>query len=230
MNIFSTEELIKHNLHLGHKSRKIHPGALKYVYKVDRGVAIIDLAKTQTQLEAAGEYLENLGELGKTLLVVATKRQVKNVIKELCQTYGVFSLTNKWVGGFLTNFNEISRNTEKLRALKQDRDSDEWQKYPKHEVVKLKKQLSKIESIYGGVTELKKIPDAIFVVDVRKEKTAMDEAVRAGVATIGFCDTNADPGGINYPIVANDDSASSVAYVVEALLSSYSRGLKKIKN
>lgn len=229
MNIFSAEELIKHNLHLGHKSRKIHPGALKYVYKVDRGVAIIDLTQTQTQLEAASKYLENLGQSGKTLLVVATKRQVKNIILELCRTHGVFSLTNKWVGGFLTNFSEISRNIEKLRTLKMDRDSEEWQKYPKHEIVKLKKQLSKIENIYGGVVELKAIPDALFVVDARKESTAMEEAIRAEVTTIGLCDTNANPAGISFPIVANDDSASSVTFVVEALLSSYSRGLKKIK-
>lgn len=221
------EELLQAGLHFGHKKQRLHPHAKKYIYKIEKGVAIIDLFKTAEELDKARQFVFDLGKEGKSLLVVATKKQAKPIVSEICRTRHIFYMTNKWTGGFLTNFEEISKNIKKLQDLKKEKDEGGWNKFPKHEQVKLEKKLARIANIYEGATELKHLPDALFIVDSKTEATAVAEAKRKNIPTIAIVDTNADPYLINYPIPANDDAESSIKYITEQIVETYNEGKQK---
>lgn len=220
------EELLKAGLHFGHKSYRLNPRFRKYIYKVENSIAIIDLIKTAQELDKAKAFVYALGKEKKQLLVVATKKQAKAAVSDICKKSNIFYLTNKWIGGFLTNFEEISKNISSLKKLKKERDDGAWTQFVKHERTKLEKKLSAIARIYEGVEEMSHLPDALFIIDSKHENVAVTEATRMHIPLIALIDTNGNPDMIDYPIPANDDAAESVQYVITQIIETYDEGRK----
>jgi len=215
------EELFAAGCHLGHKTNKIHPKAKKYIYTIDNGSSIIDLTKTVALLEKAKEFIRDLSKNNKTLLIVVTKRIVSDFIADLCQKNNFSHITVKWPAGLLTNFDTISKNVKKLKKMREEKEQGEWNKFVKHEQVKLQKELNKLEKFYSGISMLEKLPDALFIVDIKNEKNAVKEALEKKIPIVAIVDTNVDPDTINYPIPGNDDAATSIEYFVKEIIGAY---------
>lgn len=225
MKDISLKDLLEAGCHFGHKTDKWHPKASVFIYAAREKLHIIDLAKTKAGLTKAAEFVYSLGKEGKVLLMVATKRQAKTVVYEAAKKAGVVYLTNRWVGGFMTNWDSVKKNIDKVNRMKTERTDGAWSKFPKHEQVKLEKELRKMEMVYGGVLNLVKLPDAIFIVDIRREDIALKESIRAGITSIAIVDTNANPEMVDFAIPANDDAVGSVKFIVDYLAEAYTEGL-----
>lgn len=224
MKQITLEDLLQAGCHFGHKAEKWHPKMEEYIYTVKDGIHIIDLAKTKQSLEEAREAVKRFAMEGREVLFVGTKRQAKSVVKEHAQQVGAPYLTERWIGGFLTNWESIRQNIDKANRMQQEKDANEWQKFPKHEQVKLTKYLERLKATYEGVLQLRDYPKAICVTDAKKEYAAIKEARRIGVVVIAIVDTNVDPSLVDYPIPANDDAIGSITYIVDALTEAYREG------
>ncbi|MBI2641776.1 30S ribosomal protein S2 [Candidatus Roizmanbacteria bacterium] len=220
------EELFKAKSHLGHKTNRVHPKAKKYIYTIEQGVSIIDLTLTADLLEKAKQFVSQLGKEQKKLLVVVTKKYASDSAQELCKKHGILYITSKWPAGLLTNFETIQKNINKLKKMEEEKTKGEWNKLVKYEQSVLKRELSKLERLYGGLKSLEKLPDALFVVDTKKEKNAVVEAKKNQIPIIALVDTNVDPSEVNYPIPANDDSFSSIDYIINQIIEAYVKGKK----
>jgi small subunit ribosomal protein S2 len=229
MKQISLQELLEAGSHFGHKAERWHPKAAEFIYTEKDGIHIIDLAKTKEGLEKAAEFIKSISAEGKEIIFVATKRQAKTLVREKAKAAGAPYLTEHWIGGFLTNWEAIKKNIEKIIKLTNDRDSGAWKKFPKHEQVKLGRYLARLNTLYEGVLKLATIPQSIFVVDVRKEASAVAEATRVGIPIVAMVDTNSDPTPIKYVIPANDDAVGSIEYIVEVLTQAYKEGLDNRK-
>lgn len=221
------EDLIAHGIHFGHKSQKVHPRSKKYIHKIDNGVSIIDLFKTAVELDRAREFVFNLGKENKNILFIATKKQARPIVKELCIANNINYMTNKWTGGFATNFEEIHKNVKKITSMKKAKEMGEWNQFPKHEIVKLDKKLMKLLKIYEGVENMEKLPDAFFIVDLKKENNAAIEAQMKKIPVVAIADTNINPEIVEYPIPGNDDALTSIKYLTEQIVEAYIDGRKK---
>jgi len=215
------EALFKLNGHLGHKSNRVHPKAEKFIYKIDNGVSIIDLVKTVALLDEAKKFVSQLSENSKTLLFVATKKNVVAITSKICQENNLPYITVKWPAGFFTNFETLLKNIKKLKTMREEKEKGDWNKFVKHEQVKLQKHLNRLEKFYGGIASIEKIPDAIFIIDIKKEKTAVDEAIKTNIPIIAVVDTNVDPRAVTFPIPANDDSAEAIEYIIREIIKAY---------
>jgi small subunit ribosomal protein S2 len=224
MKDISLQELLEAGCHFGHKKEKWHPKASEFIYDAKEGVHIIDLAKTKEGLVKAADYAYQLGLDGKVLMMVATKRQAKQVVTEAAKKAGAAYLVNRWIGGFLTNWDQVKRNINKLNQMKKDQADGTWKKFVKHEIVKLEKEIRAIEMVYGGVAHLTTTPDALFIVDIKKEDIAVKEAARRKLPVIGVVDTNSDPTGIGHVIPANDDAIGSIQIIVNFIADAYQEG------
>lgn len=220
------EELFKAGAHLGHKAKRIHPKAKKYIYSFDNGTSVIDLTKTAELLKIAKEFITTLSKNNKTLVIVMTKKINVPELKELFASKGINYITTKWPAGLLTNFDMIIKNVKKMLKMREEKDKGEWDKFVKHERIKLDKKLKKLEKFYGGISGLTKLPDALFVVDVKKEKNAVKEAKETKIPVVAVADTNVNPDTVDYPIPGNDDSASSIEYFVKEIVNAYAKTVK----
>jgi small subunit ribosomal protein S2 len=218
------KDLLEAGCHFGHRKEKWHPKAASFIYGAREGIHIIDLAKTKDGLGNAAEFIKNLGISGKTILFVATKRQAKTVVTEVAQKIKMPYLTLRWIGGFLTNWDEVKKNIEKLNRFRAEKRDGSWKKFPKHEIIKLEKHLHQLELVYGGVAELNALPDAIFIVDIKKEVASLKEAIRLGIPIVAIVDTNVDPKDVDYPIPANDDAVGSIQFIVNYIADAYQEG------
>ncbi len=215
------EKLFELGAHLGHKKSRLDPKAKKNVYKIENGTSIIDLTKTVEQLEKANNFLKEAAKEGKTVLVVGTKKVASSFLKEYCAEKNIPYMTSKWLPGMLTNFETLINNVKKLKSLKHDRDTGAWEKLVKHERTEHSKEISKLEKLYGGLESLEAKPDIVIVVDPKKEKNAVKEAQTFKIPVVALVDTNANPETIDYPVVANDDAAEVVEYIMTSLLSTF---------
>jgi len=221
------EELFKANVHLGHRKNRLHPRAKRFVYQIINKTTIIDLTQTLDQIDKSKKFLNELAKENKKVLIVATKKVISQMIGKFCAENNLFYINIKWPPGLLTNFETIFKNVKKLIKLEEDKKSGAWNKYVKHEIFKLEKEITKLKKIYAGILGMTKKPDLIFTVDIKKEKNALLEAKRMNVPIMAITDTNSNPDLVDYPIVANDDSASSLEYLIKDLLNSYINALKK---
>ncbi len=236
MNILDVQKLFNLGGHFGHKRGRTSPKAKPYVYKVQNNVAIIDLFQTKTMADAAIKGLFEAGKSGKELLLVATKKNIQKFATELAKTEGIHYLTEKWVGGFFTNFEEMQKNINRINTWITERTDGTWDKMIKHERNKLEKGLNKMLRVYGGVLKVSRIPQTVLMVDVKKEKNALSESgkiqqqqllqEKEPLVTVGILDTNANPEEVTYPIMVNDDTPAVLEYVLTALVTSYSAGYK----
>ena len=225
-----TQTLFELGAHLGHKKNRLHPKARKFVYKILNGVSIIDLTMTVKHLAAAKKILAQYAKDEKVLLVVATKKIAAQYAAELCGSYNIPYITTKWLPGLLTNFDTIIKNVKKMNTYREQKLNGEWEKFVKHERVNLDKQLSKLEKFYAGLTNLTKKPDIIFVVDMKKEKNAVNEAAMNNIPVVAIADTNSNPDSVQYPIVINDDSALVMQYIIKDIVEAYSEAKIQIQN
>jgi small subunit ribosomal protein S2 len=210
----SIEEMLKAGMHFGHRTSKWHPKMEPFIFGSRKGVHIIDLRKTQKMLAVALEYLKKQASEGKAILFVGTKMQVKNTLKKTAEEIGMPYVSSKWLGGFLTNFAVIRNLVRKYKDLVEKRNSGKLDKYTKKERLDFDREISKLETNVGGLVSLTKTPDVIFIWDIKKEKTAFQEAMKKKIPIVAVCDTNVNPDGVKYIIPVNDDATKGIKLVM----------------
>lgn len=221
------EEMAKAGLHFGHQVSKLHPKMKSYIYGVKNTIHLINLEKSALKLREALDFIKNLITQGKVLLLVGTKIPVKDLIKEIAQEFNLPYVSERWLGGTFTNFEEIRKRVDYLQDLEKKKEEGALEKYTKKEKMKIEEELEDLEKKFGGLRNLKELPDAIFVCDMKKDQLACKEAQRKGIKIIGIADTNVDPTLADYPIPANDDAVSSLKYILEKVREAIKEGKKK---
>lgn len=211
----NTEEMAQLGLHFGHRTSRIHPKMKPYIYGVRNSIHIIDLEKTAEKLKEALNFIQKVISEDKILLIVGTKIQIKDLVEDIARECQLPYITGRWLGGTLTNFETIKKRIEYFKDLERKRKSEEIENYTKKEKLKIDKELEKLEIKFGGIKNLERIPDAIFVLDMKKDVLAIKEAKIKGVKIIAIADTNVDPTLADYPIPANDDAISSVKFILD---------------
>ena len=209
------EEMAQVGLHFGHRTSRVHPKMKPYLYGVRNTVHIIDLEKTAEKLKKALEFIQQIISEEKILLIVGTKIQIKDLVKKMAEECGLPYITERWLGGTLTNFETIKKRVEYFKDLEKKRKSEEIEKYTKKEKAKIDQELRILEEKFGGIKNLERLPDVIFVLDMRKDDLAIKEAKMKNLKVISIADTNVDPTLADYPIPANDDAITSVKYILD---------------
>ncbi len=227
ISIPSMQDLLSAGVHFGHKASRAHPKMKLYIFGAREGIDIIDLAKSEEKLKEASQAAYELGKDGKTLLIVATKKQAKDIVEELAKEVDVPYLSVRWVGGLLTNFDEVKKNFNKLNKLLEEQAKGELTRYTKREQLLISRKLNKFSIELGGASKLDKIPDAMFIVDGVNTNTAVKEGLKVGLKLFGLSDTNADPNWFDFPIPANDDGIKSIKIICETVIRSYGQGKKE---
>lgn len=227
LQVPSMQQLLEAGVHFGHKVSRAHPKMNQYIYGARDGVSIIDLAQSEEKLKEAASFAYNLGKSEGVLLVVGTKKQAREIVENLAKEAQTPYLISHWLGGLLTNFDEIKKNLNKLSTLKEEKEKGELKRYTKKEQLLISRKLEKFERDYGGIATLNKVPDAMFVVDAVADLTAVKEAYKKGIKIVGFADTNSNPSLLDYPIPANDDGIKSIKIICEAIIKIYEQGKKE---
>lgn len=219
------KDLLEAGCHFGHKADRWHPKAHTFIYQERNGIHVIDLAKTKAGLEKAADFIKDMAKDGNKVLFVGTKRQAAAIVKEAADKAGAPYITKRWIGGFLTNWEQVHKNLEKIRRLSEEEKTNAWKIFPKHERVKLGRYLNRLLQFYGGVVELREPPKALVVFDIRREDVAVREAKRIGIPVVGIVDTNSDPTGIDYVVPSNDDAVGAVKLLADYLTGAYQEGV-----
>jgi len=227
----SIKLLLEAGVHFGHPKRRWNPYMKEYIFVQRNGIHIIDLQQTLVKLNEACEFVRNLVANGGDIIFVGTKKQAQEAIEEEARRCGAFYVNRRWLGGMLTNFATIQSRIDYLVRLEDRRDRNEFSRLPKKEALKLEREIARLNQLFGGVKEMTKIPDAMFVVDPVKEKIAVTEARKFGVPIVAMVDTDCDPRVIDYPIPANDDAIKSVrlicSIIADAVLEGKARRASK---
>jgi len=216
------EEMMKAGVHLGHKKNKKHPKMEPYIYGIKNGVNIIDVEKTQVKIEETISFIKNLLSQEKTIMVVGTKVQLQEAVKNFAIESELPYITNRWLGGTFTNFENIKKRVDHLKDLEKKRDEGELDKYTKKEKLDILREIDSLKEKFEGLKNLSKVPDAVIITDMEKDFLAIKEARNRGVKIIAIVDTNVDPELVDFPIPANDDALASVNYILEKLKSAFS--------
>jgi len=224
MKIPTVEEMLKAGMHFGHRTSKWHPKMEPFIFGSRKGVHIIDLRKTQRLLNEALEYLKREAQAGKAILLVGTKTQVKNLLKKTAVETGMPYVSERWLGGLLTNFAVIRNLVRKYKDLMEKRDSGKLDKYTKKERLDFDREIVKLENNVGGLVSLIKTPDVIFIWDIKKEKTAFAEAKKKKIPLVAVCDTNVNPDGVQHIIPANDDASKGIKLVMNLVKEAVEEG------
>ena len=223
-NVVSMKALLEAGVHFGHQTRRWNPKMAPYIYTERNGIYIIDLQKTVKGLEKAYDFVREIAKEGGSVLFVGTKRQAQDPIRDEALKCGQFYINQRWLGGLLTNFATIRRRVTRMVELQQMEEDGSINKYPKKEVVKLRKERDKLEKYLSGIKEMKDAPDAIFVIDPRRETIAVLEARKLEIPVIAIVDTNCDPDLIDYPIPGNDDAIRAIELVVGLMANAFIEG------
>ncbi|PJK17878.1 30S ribosomal protein S2 [Chryseomicrobium excrementi] len=210
MSVISMKQLLEAGVHFGHQTRRWNPKMKKYIFVERNGIYIIDLQKTVKKLEEAYAYMRQVGEEGGKVLFVGTKKQAQEAIKEEAERSGNYYINQRWLGGTLTNFGTIQKRVARMKQIEKMEEDGTFAVLPKKEVVQLKKEHERLVKFLGGVRDMKSLPDVMFVVDPRKERIAVAEAIKLNIPIVGIVDTNCDPDEIDYVIPANDDAIRAV--------------------
>lgn len=226
IKIPSITELLEAGVHFGHQVRRGHPKMGEYIFGVRDGVHILNLEESERLLKEAAEYAYKLGQEGKVILFTGTKKQAQPIIYEATKEASAPYINFRWIGGFLTNFDEIRKNIKKLLDLKDQKEKGQLSKYTKKEQLLISRKLEKFDREWGGVADLESIPDAIFIADCVSERTALNEATRIGIPIIGIADTNCNPSLLTFPIPGNDDASKSIKILTKTITSAYKEGLE----
>ena len=220
----SVEALLESGAHFGHLTRRWNPKMRKFIYTERNGIHIIDLRKTKVLLDIASEAAHDAASQGKVVLFVGTKNQAKEAIQNAAKRCGAYYVSERWLGGMLTNFSTIRKSIKRLASIDKMEADGTFEKFTKKERLMLNRERERLRRVFGGIEEMTRIPGAIFVVDVKKEHIAIQEAKKLGIPVIGMVDTNCDPDTVNYPIPANDDSIRTIELISETLAESVLSG------
>ncbi len=230
MSVVSMKQLLEAGVHFGHQTRRWNPKMAEYIFTERNGIYIIDLQKTVKKLEEAYMFVRQIAENGDEILFVGTKKQAMDSVKEEAERCGMPYVNARWLGGMLTNFSTIKLRIRRLAQLKAMEENGTFELLPKKEVAKLKLQIEKLEKFLGGITEMKKMPAAMFIVDPRKERIAVSEAKKLGIPIVAIVDTNCDPDEIDYVIPGNDDAIRAVKLIAGAMADAVLEGRQGEQN
>ena len=217
MSVISMKQLLEAGVHFGHQTRRWNPKMAPYIYTERNGIYIIDLQKSVGKVDEAYQAVADIAAEGGTILFVGTKKQAQDAIKVEAERCGMYYVNERWLGGMLTNFKTIKSRIARLKEIERMSEDGTFDVLPKKEVIQLKKEWEKLEKNLGGIKDMKKLPDAIFVVDPKKEKICVQEAHTLGIPLIGIADTNCDPEELDYVIPGNDDAIRAVKLIVSKM-------------
>lgn len=225
----SLDKLLEAGAHFGHQARRWNPKMAPYLYGVQEGVHVFDLTKTKPLLEEALEFLKKSHSEGKVILFLGTKKQAKDKVKEVAISCRCPYVSERWLGGTFSNFDQMKRSLDKLADMKAKKASGQLDKFTKKERLLIDREITRLERFFGGITSLEKLPDVLIVMDSHKETGAVNEARKAGITIVGIVDSNSDPTLVDYPIPMNDDAQSALEYVLELMGKAISEGKVKVK-
>ncbi len=210
MSVISMKQLLEAGVHFGHQTRRWNPKMKKYIFTERNGIYIIDLQKTVKKVEEAYKFVKEVAADGGEVLFVGTKKQAQESVKDEAERAGMHFINQRWLGGTLTNFDTIQLRINRLKKIEKMEEDGTFEVLPKKEVVQLKKEYERLVKFLGGIRDMKKLPDALFIIDPRKERIAVAEAIKLNIPIVGIVDTNCDPDEIDYVIPANDDAIRAV--------------------
>ena len=211
------KQLLEAGVHFGHQTRRWNPKMSRFIFTERNGIYIIDLQKTVRKIDEAYNFVRNLSAEGGTILFVGTKKQAQEAMKEEAERCGMFFVNERWLGGMLTNFQTIQKRVDRLHKLEKMEEDGTFELLPKKEVIQLRHEKDRLQKYLGGIKNMKRVPDAIYVVDPRKEHIAIAEAHKLGIPVVGTVDTNCDPDEIDYIIPGNDDAIRAVKLIVSKM-------------
>jgi small subunit ribosomal protein S2 len=224
MSVISMKQLLEAGVHFGHQTRRWNPKMAEYIFTERNGIYIIDLQKTVKKVEQAYNVIRDIAAEGGEILFVGTKKQAQESIENEAKRSEMHYVSQRWLGGMLTNFKTINKRINRLHELKKMEEEGTYELLPKKEVIKLKHEEERLEKFLGGIKNMKKVPDALFVVDPRKEKIAIREAKILGIPVIAVVDTNCDPDEVDYVIPGNDDAIRAVKLLTETMANAVLEG------
>ncbi|HTK03346.1 MAG TPA: 30S ribosomal protein S2 [Alphaproteobacteria bacterium] len=210
----SLEDLLEAGAHFGHQSRRWNPKMEEYIYGSENGVHIFDLTKTKPLLEEALEFITKSVKEGKTILLLGTKKQIKDKVAEVADEVGVPYVNERWLGGAVSNFSQMQKSIRKMEEMKSNMLEGNYNKFTKKERLLIEREITRLERFFGGIKTLTKVPDVIFIIDTKREAAAVREAKTGKVTMVGIVDSNSDPDAIDYPIPMNDDASKALEYVL----------------
>ena len=217
MSVISMKQLLEAGVHFGHQTRRWNPKMAEYIYTERNGIYIIDLQKSVGKVDEAYKAVSDIAAEGGTILFVGTKKQAQEAVQTEAERCGMYYVNERWLGGMLTNFKTIQSRIKRLKDIEKMAEDGTFDVLPKKEVVNIKKEWDKLEKNLGGIKDMKRIPDAIFVVDPKKEKICVQEAHSLGITLIGIADTNCDPEELDYVIPGNDDAIRAVKLIASKM-------------
>ena len=217
MSVISMKQLLEAGVHFGHQTRRWNPKMAEYIYTERNGIYIIDLQKSVGKVDEAYKAVSDIAAEGGTILFVGTKKQAQEAVQTEAERCGMYYVNERWLGGMLTNFKTIQSRIKRLKDIEKMAEDGTFDVLPKKEVVNIKKEWDKLEKNLGGIKDMKRIPDAIFVVDPKKEKICVQEAHSLGITLIGIADTNCDPEELDYVIPGNDDAIRAAKLIVSKM-------------
>lgn len=227
VKIPTLEEMLKAGLHFGHRTSKWHPKMAPFIFGSRKGVHIIDLTKTEAMLREALEFIKKLSRENKIILFVGTKVQVQKPLQKLAEENKMPYVSEKWLGGCLTNFSVIKKTIKKYNDLREQKETGRLDKYPKKERLSFYRFIQKMDARVGGLANLMRLPDALFVWDIKQEETAVTEAKKKNIPVVAVCDTNTDPSPVNYIIPANDDATKGIKMILSLVDEALKEGKKE---
>lgn len=219
------QQLLDAGVHFGHLKKKWNPKMLPYIFAEKKGIHIIDLNKTVEGLQEAAAAMKQIAKSGKKIMFVATKKQAKEIVTECAQRVNMPYVTERWLGGMLTNFNTVRKSVKKMQSIEKMLNDGTLESITKKERLTLTRDKEKMEKVLGGIANMSRIPAALFLVDIGHEHIALAEAKRLGISTLGMVDTNCDPNKVDFAIPANDDATKSIAIIVNYLTAAIAEGL-----
>jgi len=221
------EDLMKAGVHFGHRRSKWHPKMEPFIFTEKNDIHIINLEKTQTQLEKALGFLTQTVAAGGTVLFLGTKKQAQDIVKEGAIACNMPYIVYRWLGGTMTNANSVLGLVKKYRKLKEDKASGALKKFTKKEQLNMDREIIRLDTIVGGLENMDKLPQVVVIVDIKTEKTALNEAIRKEIPVVAVCDTNVNPELVDYPVPANDDATSSIKMIVNLMVEAVKEGQQK---
>ncbi len=221
------QQLLDAGVHFGHLKKKWNPKMLPYIFAEKKGIHIIDLNKTVECLQETAAAMKQIARSGKKILFVGTKKQAKDIVTECAQKVGMPYVTERWLGGMLTNFNTVRKSVKKMQSIDKMLGDGSFDNITKKERLTLSRDKEKMEKVLGGIAQLGRVPAALFIVDIGHEHIALAEAKRLNISTFGVVDTNCDPNKVDFPVPANDDATKSIAIIVNYLTAAIAEGLSE---
>lgn len=224
------KKLMDAGVHFGHLTRKWNPSMAPYIFMERNGIHIIDLYKTEAKINEASEALKKIAASGRKILFVATKKQAKEIVAKYASDANMPYITERWPGGMLTNFVTIRKAIKKMQSIDKMKEDGTFLTLSKRERLQVDRQRAKLEKDLGSIADMNRLPAALFIVDIKREHIAVDEAIKLGIPTFAMVDTNSDPNRVDYAIPANDDASKSISIIMEQVTASVKEGLSQRKS